>query len=238
MAVRLSVCLCAAIIFAHISPAISSLPPDQTAAARVHELRAIVSAYIDSLHASSVEEIFTLGRGGNAPQGAIEKMNRVLDGSFRNPEADRISAALQSWGRRIRGEFHDLGEPIITRIVIEKSTHTARCYHGDNMVLHTRIAVGNPAIGMDTPVGSYHVIYVDWKPVSRWMNGDVPYGHDYNPYGARQIPFFRNWTMHGNNEPTALGKDISKGCVRFHNAEIMVIAELVQAVKTRIEVIR
>ena len=224
-------------VFAHISPPAGGQDPDAGRYRRMFELRSCISAYIDSLHASDVEDIFTLGKGGNAPQDAIEKMNRVLDGTFRNPEAQRVSDAVQSWGRTLRWEFRDLGRPLVTRIVIEKSTHTARCYNGDELLLSTRIATGNPEIGKDTPEGTYNVLYVDFKPISRWKRGNVPYGHEYNPYGSRQIPFYQDWTMHGNNDPSALGKDISKGCVRFHNSEILVIAELVEAAKTRIEVV-
>ena len=203
---------------------------------RVQELQATLSAYVDSLHAAGVEEIFTLGRGGNAPSDPIEKMDSVLLGGFRNPEALRVSAAVRTWGRSLRWTFRDLGAPLADRIVIEKSTHIARVYLGAVVLLETVVATGDPNIGKETPNGTYHVLYVDWQPLSRWRRGNVPYGHDYNPYGARQIPFYQDWTMHGNNDPTALGQDISKGCVRFHNAEIMVIAELVQAVRTVVEV--
>lgn len=219
--------------FAQITPPTGI---DEQRSARIELLGARMRSYIDSLHVAGTEMVFTLGQGGNAPQDAIEKMNRVLDGTFRNPEAHRISSAVQSWGRGIRWEFRDLGEPLITRIVIYKSAHTARLYHGDTMLLETPVAVGNPEIGKETPDGTYHVLYVDFKPISRWRRGNVPYGHEYNPYGSRQIPFYKDWTMHGNNDATALGKDISKGCVRFHNSEVLVIAEFVKAVHTRVEV--
>jgi hypothetical protein len=198
-----------------------------------------VAAFVDSLRASGVEEVFTLGSGGNAPQDPLEKMEQVRRGGsgFSNPDAHRISGEVQRWGRAIRWEFRDLEQPLVTRIEIHKSTHSARCYHGEVLLLETPIAVGNPEIGKATPEGRYHVIYVDFKPISRWIRGSVPYGHEYNPYGARQIPFFQDWTLHGNNAASALGQDISKGCVRFHNSEILAISELVLAVKTRVNVL-
>jgi lipoprotein-anchoring transpeptidase ErfK/SrfK len=213
-----------------------SSPVELSATVRIELLRSSLGAYLDSLHAAGIEEIFTLGRGGNAPSDPIEKMDAVFRGGFRNPEALRVSAAVQAWGRSLRWTFRDLGEPLADLIVIEKSTHRARIYHGETILLETVVATGDPEIGKETPEGRYHVLYVDWQPLSRWKRGNVPYGHEYNPYGARQIPFYQDWTMHGNNDPTALGLNISKGCVRFHNAEIMVIAELIQAVRTRVEV--
>jgi hypothetical protein len=213
-----------------------SSPRETSPTARLELLRSTLGAYLDSLHTAGIEEIFTLGRGGNAPSDPIAKMDAVFQGGFRNPEALRVSAAVQSWGRSLRWTFRDLGEPLADRIVIEKGTHTARIYHGEVILLETVVATGDPEIGKETPEGRYHVLYVDWRPLSRWKRGNVPYGHEYNPYGARQIPFYKDWTMHGNNDPSALGLDISKGCVRFHNAEIMVIAELIQAVRTRVEV--
>lgn len=225
------------VVLAPARPIVAQSSPSGTpATSPAAALRSVLTAYIDSLHAAGVEEVFTLGVGGNAPEDPIEKMSRVLDGSFRNPEALRISEAVRSWGRTLRWTFRELGEPLADRVVIERSTHTARVFHGEELLFETVVATGDPAIGKETPTGRYHVLYVDWRPISRWKRGNVPYGHDYNPYGARQIPFFQDWTMHGNNAPSALGKDISKGCVRFHNAEIMVLAELVQAVRTRVEV--
>ncbi len=208
--------------------------PERTA--RTALLASRLQSYLDSLHVAGIEPVFTMGRGGNAPADPIEKMNRVLDGTFRNPEAHRISDEVRSWGQRLRWEFRDLGEPLITRVEIVKSEHRARIWHGSTLLFQTTIAVGNPAIGKDTPAGNYHVLYVDHKPVSRWRRGNVPYGHEYNPYGARQIPFYQDWTMHGNNDASALGKDISKGCVRFHNSEILVIAEFVTT-RTRVDVL-
>ena len=210
--------------------------PSGPSADRIETLRGRLTAFIDSLHAAGAEEVFTLGRGGNAPQDPIEKMDRIFDRTYRNPEADRISKAARDWGKLIRWEFRDLGDPIITRIEIHKGTHEAVIYHKDSPLLTTEIAVGNPTIGKATPEGSYAVLYVDWRPISRWKRGNVPYGHEYNPYGSRQIPFYKDWTMHGNNDPNALGKDISKGCVRFNNSEIMVIAELVRASATKVVV--
>jgi lipoprotein-anchoring transpeptidase ErfK/SrfK len=223
-------------VFAQLSPAKADSTGSAARLARVEALKGRITAYIDSLRAAGVEEVFTLGRGGNAPQDPLEKMNTVLDGSFRNPEALRISTAVRRWGSSVRREFAELGQPLIDRVEVEKGTHTARFYNGETLLLDTPIAVGNPEIGKDTPAGSFHVLYVDWRPISRWIRGNVPYGHEYNPYGARQIPFYKDWTLHGNNAPSALGKDISKGCVRFHNAEILVLAELVLAVRTNVDV--
>jgi len=226
---RTAAFLLGAVLLLPNSVSAQSSPQNDTATTRARQLGARLQTYIDSLHASGLEEVFTLGQGGNAPDDPIVKMNRVLDGTFRNPVAHRISDDVRAWGRRLRYEFRDLGEPLITRIEIVKNLHTALVYHDEVLLFETPIAVGNPAIGKATPTGTYHVLYVDWKPISRWRRGNVPYGHEYNPYGARQIPFYQDWTMHGNNDASALGQDISKGCVRFHNAEILVVAELVTA---------
>ena len=226
-------------VFASLSP-VQDAPADTAAyRARILELSYALRAFVDSLHEAGVEEVFTLGLGGNAPADPLEKMDQVRRSGigFSNPEADRISSELQRWGRALRWGFRDLNQPLVSRIVIRKKDHTAIWYHQNVELLRTEIAVGNPLIGKATPEGAYHVLYVDFRPISRWIRGNVPYGHEYNPYGARQIPFFQDWTMHGNNDASALGKDISKGCVRFHNAEILVLAELVLAVRTRVDVV-
>ncbi|MFO7768692.1 MAG: L,D-transpeptidase [bacterium] len=196
-----------------------------------------MTAYIDSLKDIGVEDVFTLGRGGNAPQDPVEKMDAVFRGGFRNPAAEQVHEDARRWGRAVRWVFRDLGEPLITRIEIHKGIHTARWFHDEQLLYETPVAVGNPEIGKGTPEGSYHVLYVDFRPISRWKRTNVPYGHEYNPYGSRQIPFYKDWTMHGNNDPSALGKNISKGCVRMHNAEMLALAELVKAVKTEVVVL-
>lgn len=213
--------------------------PNSTTASgeRVALLGARVQAYIDSLQSTGVEEIYTRGRGGNAPSDAIERMNRVLDGTYRNPEALRVSQHARDWGQALREAFHDLGAPLVTRIDIHADRHLARWYHRDQLLHETPVALGDPEIGKATPEGSFHVVYIDWRPISRWRRGNVPYGHEYNPYGSRQIPFYRDWTLHGNNAPEALGRNISKGCVRMHNADVLVLAELVEPIKTKVNVL-
>lgn len=224
-------------IFAQSTPERPSRRPIADDTARIEALRSQIAAYIDSLKAIGVEEVFTLGKGGNAPQDPVEKMDAVFRGGFRNPLAQQVHEDAQRWGRTTRLRFRDLGEPLITRIEIHKGIHKALWYHHEELIYETPVAVGNPEIGKATPEGEYHVLYVDFRPISRWKRANVPYGHEYNPYGSRQIPFYKDWTMHGNNDPSALGKDISKGCVRMHNAEMLALAELVLAVRTEVHVL-
>lgn len=65
-----------------------------------------------------------------------------------------------------------------------------------------------------TPVGEYVI-------VNRAPN---PGG----PYGAMWLTLSKaGYGIHGTNNPASIGKEVSKGCIRMHNKDVLELARLV-----------
>jgi L,D-transpeptidase ErfK/SrfK len=74
------------------------------------------------------------------------------------------------------------------------------------------IAVGKMLSG--TPTGEFVI-------VNRQMN---PGG----PYGVMWLSLSKQgYGIHGTNDPSSIGKAVSKGCVRMYNRDVLQLAELV-----------
>lgn len=69
------------------------------------------------------------------------------------------------------------------------------------------VAIGKPST--PTPTGVYKIITKIVNPGgilgSRWMGLDIPDG----PYG-----------IHGTNDPSSIGREISNGCIRMYNQDV------------------
>jgi lipoprotein-anchoring transpeptidase ErfK/SrfK len=57
----------------------------------------------------------------------------------------------------------------------------------------------------------------------------VPGGHPHNPMGARALYLGNTlYRIHGTDAPWTIGEDVSRGCVRMHNAHVIELYERVQ----------
>lgn len=72
-----------------------------------------------------------------------------------------------------------------------------------------------------------------WTPTERMRKRDpnlpkhVPGGPD-NPLGARALYLGDTmYRIHGNNDPESIGRAVSSGCIRMHNADIIELYDLV-----------
>lgn len=89
------------------------------------------------------------------------------------------------------------------------------------------VAVGAPA--SPTPSGAFEIIHRIVKPT--WYKRDggaVPPGKD-NPLGTRWLGVSKpHYGIHGTNLPRSIGKKVSGGCIRLHNAHVEELFELVE----------
>lgn len=107
-----------------------------------------------------------------------------------------------------------------TKLVINIPSYTLSVLAGDNVVKTYPVAVGKPSA--PTPVGKFRIISKVVNPT--WYPPDgskpVPPGAD-NPLGRRWLGFLPNgYGIHGNNNASSIGKAVSLGCVRMHNADV------------------
>jgi lipoprotein-anchoring transpeptidase ErfK/SrfK len=103
-----------------------------------------------------------------------------------------------------------------TRVVVDLSARRLTLYRGRRRVLTAPVAIGSPAT--PTPTGRY---YVNQRLIPTDPNG--PFGP-----GAVGISAFSDvltgWAqggpiaIHGTDAPWSVGRAVSNGCIRLHNA--------------------
>jgi lipoprotein-anchoring transpeptidase ErfK/SrfK len=107
------------------------------------------------------------------------------------------------------------------RIEIALSEHRLVVYNGDQVVADEKIAVGTA--DTPTPGGKYYL-----KELLQPPDPDGPYGvYAYGLSGFSNEPELANFAggdgvigLHGTNDPSSIGKDVSHGCIRLTNDAI------------------
>ncbi|MFJ8235647.1 L,D-transpeptidase [Ureibacillus sp. NPDC094379] len=91
-------------------------------------------------------------------------------------------------------------------IDVSTSRHRLKLFDGHRLIKAYRIAVGK--ILSPTPSGSYKIINKQYNPGGPfgvfWMGLNKPH------YG-----------IHGTNNPSSIGKDVSHGCIRMFNHDVI-----------------
>ena len=74
-----------------------------------------------------------------------------------------------------------------------------------------------------------------WTPTARMRRENpklpafVPGGHPQNPMGVRALYLGSTlYRIHGTDAPWTIGKNVSKGCIRMHNAHVIELYERVR----------
>jgi L,D-transpeptidase ErfK/SrfK len=107
-----------------------------------------------------------------------------------------------------------------SKLVINIPSFTLSLIEGDKVVKRYPVAVGKPSA--PTPVGDYKIINKVVNPTWYPPDGSTPVlpGPN-NPLGQRWLGFLpTGYGIHGNNNPSSIGKAVSLGCVRMHNADV------------------
>ncbi len=121
-----------------------------------------------------------------------------------NPFITNVNIIQAGWSIRIPG----LPDPATVpyRIVVSRGNRTLQLFRNNRLVKTYPIAVGKMLT--QTPVGTFVV-------VNRQPN---PGG----PYGAMWLSLSKaGYGIHGTNDPSSIGKSVSKGCVRMHNRDVL-----------------
>lgn len=94
-----------------------------------------------------------------------------------------------------------------THLEIFRSGRRLTYYSGNQKVKTYPVGVGKPAT--PTPLGIYKVVNKIMNPGgvlgTRWMGLNIPGG---------------NYGIHGNNNPSSIGKFVSNGCIRMYNSDV------------------
>jgi RNA polymerase sigma factor (sigma-70 family) len=116
------------------------------------------------------------------------------------------------------------------RLVVELGAHRITAYQGREVLLSEPIGVGTR--DAPTPGGLYYIKEL-FQPLD--ANGrlypDGPYGpYAYGLSGFSEVLFDfaggdGQFGIHGTNDPSGLGRDVSHGCIRMSNAGITRLAQ-------------
>lgn len=122
---------------------------------------------------------------------------------------------------------YDGGEPAGT-IIIDTPRRFLFLVQGDGTALRYGIGVGRPGF---TWAGVKHVSmkreWPDWRPPPEMLRRrpDLPSfmaGGPENPLGARALYLGSSlYRIHGSNEPWTIGTQVSSGCIRMRNEDII-----------------
>jgi RNA polymerase sigma factor (sigma-70 family) len=116
------------------------------------------------------------------------------------------------------------------RIIVELAAHRITAYQGREVLLSEPIGVGTR--DAPTPGGVYYIKEL-FQPLD--ANGRYDPGGPYGPYayglsGFSEVLFDfaggdGQFGIHGTNDPSGLGRDVSHGCIRMSNAGITLLAQ-------------
>ena len=117
-------------------------------------------------------------------------------------------------------------------VIVDTQTKNLYYITGANRALRYRIGVGREGFGWTGIVSvGRKAEWPDWRPPAEMRQRDpslpeyVPPGPR-NPLGARAIYLHKNgadtlYRIHGTNDPTTIGGNVSSGCFRMTNTDVL-----------------
>jgi lipoprotein-anchoring transpeptidase ErfK/SrfK len=114
-------------------------------------------------------------------------------------------------------------QPDPYRIMVALGAHQLTVFNGDTVLLQDTVAVG--AAATPTPTGTYYLRVLLKAPDPTTVYGPYAYGLSGH---SDALDTFEGGDaelgIHGNNDPTVLGQNISHGCIRMSNDKITRLA--------------
>ena len=176
---------------------------------------------------------------GPPPQQTDNRDEDAARGIYANmPAADPMQA--QRWDGRmdpqfLRQEVAYSGREAPGTVVIDTPNHFLYLVEADGRALRYGIGVGRPGFTWSGvhPVSAKKE-WPDWVPPDEMIKRQ-PYlphfvaGGPNNPLGARALYLGSTiYRIHGSNEPWTIGKNVSSGCIRMRNADVIDLYERVK----------
>lgn len=116
--------------------------------------------------------------------------------------------------------------PVYT-LVINTKTNKMGYYKDGNWVREYRVATGKSST--QTPKGKFKIVNkIKNRP---YYSGGIPGGHPNNPLGDRWLglqvgsTYGTTYGIHGTNNESSIGKNVSGGCVRMYNKDVRALFE-------------
>ena len=107
-------------------------------------------------------------------------------------------------------------------IIINTKTNKLAYYKSDKLVKEFNVATGKSST--PTPLGKSKIVNkIKNRPYYKY---NIPGGSPQNPLGDRWLgleikgTYGTTYAIHGNNNESSIGKNISAGCIRMYNDEV------------------
>ncbi len=219
----------------------TSMAPAQAQAAK-SELSDLANKWLFSsavLAGDTICEMYTvrpgdsleaIGRRFKVPYETLMHINKI--GDARSLQAGQHIKV-------IRGPFH---------VKVYRSSFTLDLYVQDMFVRSFRVALGSP--GSETPTGLWRVqeggklVQPPWYDKKANRNY-LPTDPDY-PLGPRWIALDgltgeakgrTGFAIHGTKDPDSIGKQVSQGCIRMLNPDVLLMYDLMYPLASRVEIV-
>lgn len=158
-----------------------------------------------------------------APQPYVPQSQQIM------PEQDASEAAHPAFDPKFERqlvEYH--GKEAAGTIVIDTSSKFLYLVQGGGRALRYGVGVGKPGFlwaGVKTITAKKE--WPDWTPPADMLKRrpDLPRhmeGGPQNPLGARAMYLGSSlYRIHGSNEPWTIGTNVSSGCIRMRNKDVI-----------------
>lgn len=95
-------------------------------------------------------------------------------------------------------------------IAVSLKNRTLTLFKGRQLIKSYPVGIGKML--SQTPVGEYVIVNREPNPGG--------------PYGAMWLSLSKmGYGIHGTNNPASIGKQVSKGCIRMHNKDVLALAK-------------
>jgi lipoprotein-anchoring transpeptidase ErfK/SrfK len=134
------------------------------------------------------------------------------------------------------GNAEELGDPYI---IVNKANNKLAYIEEGKISEVYKVATGKS--NDLTPEGEFTITVKAVDPYYR--KKDIPGGEKSNPLGTRWIGFDANNTdgrtfgIHGNNNPSAIGRFVTAGCIRMYEKDVQKLYNKIR-IGTKIKVVR
>jgi lipoprotein-anchoring transpeptidase ErfK/SrfK len=161
--------------------------------------------------------------------------HRGYDNAALNPRMDQQRYDGRMDPRFLRQDVAYSGNEAPGTIVIDTRNHFLYLVEGEGRAIRYGIGVGRPGFTWSgTHAVSAKKEWPDWTPPEEMLRRQpylphfVPGGPN-NPLGARALYLGSTlYRIHGSNEPWTIGQNVSSGCIRMRNADVIDLYERVK----------
>jgi lipoprotein-anchoring transpeptidase ErfK/SrfK len=150
------------------------------------------------------------------------------------PQTYEVARAVDPVYTRQEVDYDGPGAP--GSIVIDTPSKFLYFIHGRGRATRYGVGVGRPGFEWSGVKSiSRKAEWPDWTPPPEMLlrRPDLPrhmYGGPANPLGARALYLGSSlYRIHGTNEPHTIGQNVSSGCIRMMNADVVDLYERVHA---------